>query len=137
MSTFHGLFWLSWQQKWKESVCQKIHYSFNSHSKYRNIPIAVRSRIFCVVYVLYHVEQRWLLCGCCSVGGDTLVGGHNFKDHSFTAQWCDVCGRFLWGLIKQGMKCKGQSAVGVVRIMTLMGIRYCWDSFNHKLVYCP
>ena len=37
------------------------------------------------------------------------MGGHNFKTYSFpTARWCDVCGRFLWGLVRQGMKCKGK-----------------------------
>lgn len=41
-------------------------------------------------------------------GGDARVGGHDFKVHTFAAQWCDVCGRFLWGLVRQGLKCEGQ-----------------------------
>lgn len=41
-------------------------------------------------------------------GGDTTVGGHRFSTHNFTVQWCDVCGRFMWGLIRQGMKCEGK-----------------------------
>ena len=50
------------------------------------------------------------------LGGDKHVGGHNFKTYSFpTARWCDVCGRFLWGLVRQGMKCKSKLEGGVVR----------------------
>ena len=42
-------------------------------------------------------------------GGDKYVGGHHFKMDSLTApRWCDVCGRFMWGLVRQGMKCKGR-----------------------------
>ena len=41
------------------------------------------------------------------------MGGHNFKTYSFpTARWCDVCGRFLWGLVRQGMKCKSKLVRG-------------------------
>ena len=47
------------------------------------------------------------------LGGDKHVGGHNFKTYSFpTARWCDVCGRFLWGLVRQGMKCKSKLVRG-------------------------
>ena len=39
--------------------------------------------------------------------------GHNFHRHTFsTPHWCDVCGRFLWGIVMQGVKCRGVS-VGV------------------------
>ena len=42
-------------------------------------------------------------------GADKFVGGHHFKTNSFTAaRWCDVCGRYMWGLVRQGMKCKGR-----------------------------
>ena len=41
-------------------------------------------------------------------GGDMQAAGHSFRAHSFAApHWCDVCGRFLWGLVRQGMRCKG------------------------------
>ena len=35
------------------------------------------------------------------------VGGHFFMTHSFSGfTWCDKCGKFLWGLRRQGIKCK-------------------------------
>ena len=48
----------------------------------------------------------------CWIEGDVRAGGHCFEVHSFSAQWCDVCGRFLWGLIRQGMKCRGEGGRG-------------------------
>nr|WEL12731.1 phosphoinositide-3-kinase regulatory subunit alpha/beta/delta [Halisarca dujardinii] len=39
--------------------------------------------------------------------GNTKAGGHHFKVHSYTSpHWCDECGKFLWGLVRQGCKCK-------------------------------
>ena len=33
-------------------------------------------------------------------------GSHLFKEQSFrTLQWCDKCGKCLWGLFRQGMQC--------------------------------
>ncbi len=47
-------------------------------------------------------------------GGDTHVCGHDFHKHTFsTPHWCDVCGRFLWGLVMQGVKCRGVFCEGV------------------------
>ncbi|XP_015755631.1 PREDICTED: phosphatidylinositol 3-kinase regulatory subunit alpha-like [Acropora digitifera] len=34
------------------------------------------------------------------------VGGHFFKEQNYvTLQWCDKCGKCLWGLHRQGMEC--------------------------------
>ena len=58
------------------------------------------------------------VCVCphvCSdlIGNDTSVGGHNFKVHSFiTPHFCDVCGRLLWGLVSQAVKCRGMYVCG-------------------------
>jgi phosphoinositide-3-kinase regulatory subunit len=57
--------------------------------------------------------------------GDKFVGGHHFKTDSFTApRWCDVCGRFMWGLVRQGMKCKACRMV-VHRMCMVEGIPSC------------
>ena len=33
-------------------------------------------------------------------------GGHMFKEQNFTSlQWCDKCGKCLWGLHRQGVLC--------------------------------
>lgn len=33
-------------------------------------------------------------------------GGHLFKEQNFTSlQWCDKCGKCLWGLHRQGVLC--------------------------------
>ncbi|XP_065905044.1 phosphatidylinositol 3-kinase regulatory subunit alpha-like isoform X2 [Dysidea avara] len=38
---------------------------------------------------------------------DFEVGGHWFATHSYNGPtWCDKCGKFLWGLRRQGIKCK-------------------------------
>ena len=56
-------------------------------------------------------SETFFLLSSLSIGGDKHVGGHNFKTYSFpTARWCDICGRFLWGLVRQGMKCKSKLA---------------------------
>ena len=58
-------------------------------------------------------SETFFLLSSLSIGGDKHVGGHNFKTYSFpTARWCDICGRFLWGLVRQGMKCKSMLARG-------------------------
>lgn len=57
--------------------------------------------------------------------GDKYVGGHHFKMDSLTApRWCDVCGRFMWGLVRQGMKCKACRMV-VHRMCMVEGIPSC------------
>eukprot|EP00731_Ephydatia_muelleri_P018766 Em0011g806a len=39
--------------------------------------------------------------------GDQRVGGHDFKVVTYsTPHWCDQCGKHLWGLVKQGMRCQ-------------------------------
>ncbi len=70
------------------------------------------------MYLFQKIEEKLFgTARICSIykfyylGGDKLVGGHTFKDHNFTARWCDVCGRFLWGLVRQGLKCKGEEGV--------------------------
>jgi hypothetical protein len=56
---------------------------------------------------------------------DKFVGGHHFRMDSFTApRWCDVCGRFMWGLVRQGMKCKACRMV-VHRMCMVEGILSC------------
>ena len=55
-------------------------------------------------------------------GGDTRVCGHDFHKHTFsTPHWCDVCGRFLWGLVMQGVKCRGVCGVcGTVPVVLVI-----------------
>lgn len=63
--------------------------------------------------------------------GDNRIGGHHFKSHTYTSRkWCDVCTRFLWGLIKQGMKCKA-CGMNVHRMCMAEGIVSC-DFYRKK-----
>ena len=58
-------------------------------------------------------SERSFLLSSLLLGCDKHVGGHNFKTYDFTTvHWCDVCGRFLWGLVRQGMKCKSKLVRG-------------------------
>lgn len=42
----------------------------------------------------------------CQVSKSGTVGGHFFKEQNYvTLQWCDKCGKCLWGLHRQGMEC--------------------------------
>ncbi|KAK2555004.1 Beta-chimaerin [Acropora cervicornis] len=37
---------------------------------------------------------------------ESTVGGHFFKEQNYvTLQWCDKCGKCLWGLHRQGVEC--------------------------------
>eukprot|EP00731_Ephydatia_muelleri_P018762 Em0011g802a len=49
--------------------------------------------------------------------GDQRVGGHDFKVVTYsTPHWCDQCGKHLWGLVKQGMRCQGLTLEGIYRV---------------------
>lgn len=42
----------------------------------------------------------------------TKEKGHTFASHSFKKPtWCETCHDFIWGLSRQGYKCKGMSTV--------------------------
>ena len=69
--------------------------------------------IQCLYTALCYIPSSSVCIQPCAIysapGVDKFVGGHHFKTNSFTAaRWCDVCGRFMWGLVRQGMKCKGR-----------------------------
>ena len=42
------------------------------------------------------------------VEGERAINGHSFSVHSYaTPTKCDFCSRYMLGLIRQGLKCKG------------------------------
>ena len=57
--------------------------------------------------VVYKLDLEWIdqwYFILLSLLGTT--GSHLFKEQSFrTLQWCDKCGKCLWGLFRQGMQC--------------------------------
>ena len=53
-------------------------------------------------------QMNLISCLCVCVTENLEVGGHFLVAHTFNSfTWCDKCGKFLWGLRKQGVKCKG------------------------------
>ena len=60
------------------------------------------------------------------IGNDTSVGGHNFKVHSFiTPHFCDVCGRLLWGLVSQAVKCRGRWSLSLSSFSLSLYLSLC------------
>ncbi|XP_062509278.1 uncharacterized protein LOC134185494 [Corticium candelabrum] len=56
---------------------------------------------------------------------DKHVNGHSFKTHSYSMPtWCDKCGKFLWGLVRQGVQCK-ECSYNCHRMCMTVAVPYC------------
>ena len=87
-------------------VCQQHHCLAWEHVSSVSIAHFYCNEFLTVVYM------------CIEATTDKHVNGHSFKTHSYSMPtWCDKCGKFLWGLVRQGVQCKGCNIACIVVVV--------------------
>lgn len=63
---------------------------------------------------------------------------HKFSIHNYKVPtFCDHCGSLLWGLMRQGLQCKGESDVHLCVLHTCTSTHVCTYTLAHACILAP